>query len=139
MGQTQRCRTFHHRIRTEEYTSVSTAHGIISRIFVRIGFILSHGITINKVNHTKYGLWHPNHVNWNQQREENLKNAICVKLNNILKCPMRQRITHRRNENIFWDESSWKHKVAGHQIQQKMSPHIFKLMLNESSPILGKS
>ena len=49
--------------RTEEYTSVSTLHGIISRIFLRIETILSHGITINNVNHTKYGLCHPNHVN----------------------------------------------------------------------------
>ena len=58
------CRTFHLK-QTEEYTSASTAHGIISRKFLIIGFLLSHGITINNVNHTKYGICHPNHVNWN--------------------------------------------------------------------------
>ena len=69
------CRTFHPK-QTEEYTSASTAHGIISRKFLIIVFILSHGIIINNVNHTKYCLCHPNHVNWNQQREENLKNVV---------------------------------------------------------------
>ena len=48
-------RTFHLK-RTEDYTSLSNSLGIFTRIFSRIGFMLSHKGDLNTLNHARYGI-----------------------------------------------------------------------------------